>query len=335
MNPRKARSTAIPFLTMIVLFVLQTPAVWGAGPRSEAGPAYPVYSIPAKVLEKPFRFAGELIPLDRKDVRDRIRFHLNFLLLDARSVLTDWLMTKGRRAWIFDEIFAKQGIPQDFVLLAPVLSGLKARNSSRTPGVGPWALDRLCRPSEGVPMSRDSWHDDRRDLNLSTRCFAARLKGLRKQLPGAGWLMATAAYVSSAKEILQRIRSWNTQGFWDLQIPKEAEDLICRWIALGIIDSNRKAFGLSFKEKPPLTYDHVSDLVLTKDLPVAEIARATGSTSRRILELNPKIKVSSGKFPARIKGRRLIHNLAAPKGKGWKLVKNLEKRGYLATRKGR
>jgi hypothetical protein len=74
----------------------------------------------------------------------------------------------------------------------------------------------------------------------------------------------------------------------------------------------------------------VTGLVLTKDLPIAEIARMTGVPSREILELNPRINPSTGLFPAEVSGKRQPQSIAAPRGKGWVLVNHLKKAGYLA-----
>lgn len=300
-----------------------------AGPRKEASSNCARYSLPADVLAKPVRFAGEAIPLKRRDVRSRIRYQLNFLMLDARSVLTAWLIERSRYAWIFEEVFAAEGIPREFVLLAPVLSSLSTRSSPRLAGVGWWAIEKPCASAEGLSMSRDSWHDDRLDLDLSTRCFAARLKGIRKRLGTKSWITAAAAYVSSEKKVKDAGKNWKTYMYWDLPLPENAEELIVRWIALGIIDSNRKAFGLNLDGSAPLTYDQVTGLALAKDLPIAEISRITGAPSRRILQLNPKIRASRGLFPAKVHGRRVAHTLAAPKGKGVELVNKLKQKGYL------
>lgn len=304
------------------------PAVQAEGQRPETSEECVRYPLPDQVLRHPMTFAGEVVPLQRPDVRARIRFQINFLLFDARSVVTEWLTERGRYAWIFEEVFAKEGIPADFVLLSPVLSGLP-KNGTRAPGIGPWMLEKPCIAADGLTMSDDTWHDDRLDLDLSTRCFASRLKAARKEV-GGSWLMAAAAYMTTQKTIQDLKERWNTGSFWDLPPIDGAEDLIVRWIALGIINAHRDLYGLTFKAQPPLTFDQITDLVLTKDLTVAELARLTEVPSREILELNPKIRVSVAAFPANANGKPLVHSIAAPKGKGWVLVEKLKNAGYLA-----
>ena len=227
---------------------------------------------------------------------------------------TDWLSEKSRYAWMFDEVLRKAGVPNEFVLFAPVLSALTLKATSRSPVAGWWALEKPCAASEGVELLEDAWHDDRMDLELSTRRFATRLKDARKELGGASWLMTAAAYVTSTKTILDLRQRWNADQFWDMPLPQNAEDLVVRWIALWIINNHRDVYGLKFKDAPPFTFDQVTGLVLNKDLSVAEIAHMTGVSAVEILELNPRIKASAPVLPATAGGKQLVAHDCCPQG---------------------
>jgi len=299
------------------------------GPKKQGEAADPRYSLPESVLNKPFRFAQELIPLDRPEVRCRIRSELNLLLIDARAVLTVWLTEESRRAWILDEVFQKEGIPNEFVLLAPIVSRMKRPGWKGSDG-GIWALEKPCSSEQGVAMSSDDWHDDKMDSELCTKCFATQIKELRKELGDRGWLLTVAAYLSSKQTVKELKQKWNAESFWDLPPVDNAETLIPRWIALGIINSHRAAYGLKLKAPEPLVFDQVTGVVLAKDLPVAEVARMTGVPPRVILELNPKIKPSTGMFGAKAGGKPYVHNIATPRGKGQALMEQLKKDGFLA-----
>ena len=67
---------------------------------------------------------------------------------------------------------------------------------------------------------------------------------------------------------------------------------------LSVKDSIAKYYYLAFNSvtynpsNGQFTFDQVTGLQLTKDLPIAEIARMTGVPPREILRLNPKIKPS-------------------------------------------
>jgi membrane-bound lytic murein transglycosylase D len=307
---------------------------YAAGPTKQTGMSSPRYSLPASLSGNSFRFADEIIPLRRPDVRSRIQFQVNFLLLDARSVVTLWLSEESRQAWILEEVFEKERIPREFVWLAPIMARMKRSGDSRHKG-GLWALKEPCPKVSVLGMYSGKSYDDRLDVELATKCFAVQLKKIRKNLGTRSWLMAAAAYMTSEKTIDGLMKQWNTKSFWNIPFDDNPELLIPRWIALAIIGSHGKTYGLNFKRPPPMTFDQVTGLVLTKDLPVAEIARMTGVPPRVILQLNPKISPSAGLFPAKVKGKRHAHTIAAPRGKGWILVKKLKKGGFLVPTKKR
>lgn len=330
-QPAQGKPLLRTIAIMLVLAIFGTlPLATAAGPKKQSPDKCSRFSLPAPMLKKPFYFAGELIPIQRPDVQKRILTQINFLLLDARSVLTEWLTDKARYSWLFTDTFDKEGIPEDFALLGPILAGSSLKSSVRSSGAGWWALEKPCSSAEGVEMGDDSWHDDRMDLERSTKCFAARLKKIRADLGDSSWMMVAAAYVTSVKTIQEHVHRWNSDHYWDLPLPDNAEDLIPRWIALGIINSEREAFGLRFKDPAPVTFDQVNNLVLAKDLSIADIARLTGVSPKEILELNPKIKPSSPVFPAAVNGKGPIHSIAAPKGKGALLLKGLKAEGYVS-----
>ncbi len=306
--------------------------VSAAGPRSEGSAKCVLYKIPSDLTKKGFVFAEERIPAHRADVRDRIEFQINFLLLDARSVVTDWLQRLPRYSWIFSEVFKGEKTPEEFIYLAPIITGLDPRRSPPDDGVGIWNLKGLCsKKKDGVELTKSKWHDDRQDLELSTRCFASRIKALKSTL--GSWQLAAAAYISSESDIKDLMKNWKAESIWDVPLPDETEELLCRWIALVIISGRSEEFGLKYKPFEPLSYDEVSGLKLKKDLPVSEISLALGVSPLYVMDLNPKIKVAEGKLPAKNKRGIIEHKLATPKGRGWKLVKYLKRNGYLAKKK--
>lgn len=325
-------SYKIYIVSVLVSFMaLALSPTMAEGPRRN-GPTCMRYSLPATVLKQSYIFAGENIPLNREDVRIRIRNTMNFLLMDARSVLTSWIIKGGSREWLFEEILSKEGVPNDFVWFAPVVSGNGKGSHSRFPGVGWWVIETPCSSREGIALSKDSWHDDRLDLELSTKCFATRIKAIRKELGTDSWLMAAAAYVTSTKLISDYMERWKTKSFWDMPLPETAEEVILRWIAVGIIKSNAEALGLIIRQPQSFTYDSVTGIVLQKDLPISKMAEFIHTPARLVLALNPKIKSSYGKIPAKTNGKRLKHSLNTPRGKGWNLVNQLKKNGYLKTK---
>ncbi len=262
------------------------------GPLSQQSISSARFGLPADIVQE-YRFLGEKFPIGRPDIKARIISQINFLLYDARSVMTEWVLEKSRFNWIYRETFSKAGIPEDFIWLAPVLAG--ATKGSRPQGIGVWMLDKPCSPAEGVEMRENSFMDDRLDVQLSTRCFAQRLSEIHKDY-SLDWPMAIVAYLGSPKAVKELIEKYGTSNPWDIPLPDHIEDLLDRWIALKIIYTHRAFYGLHFTDPAPVIFDQLSDVKLNKDLPVAEIARLLGVSPRLVLELNPQIKVNPGVF---------------------------------------
>lgn len=283
------------------------------------------FSLPPDITSG-YTFLGQKLAIERPDIRSRVVSQINFLLYDARSVLTEWLLEKSRLNWIYRETFSKAGIPEDFVWLAPVLAG--ATRGTRPQGVGVWMLDKPCSSGEGLEMRENSFLDERLDIQLSTRCFALRMAAIHKEY-GLNWFMTTVAYLVSPKNVQELVEKYGTSNPWDIPLPDYLEDLLDRWIALKIIYTHRQFYGLNFKDPPPFIFDQLSDVKLSRDLPVAEIARILDVSPRLILEVNPKIKVNPAVFPAKVDGKQLIHTLAAPSGRGVELLKKLQESGYI------
>ncbi|MGC8657544.1 MAG: hypothetical protein ACP5U1_00560 [Desulfomonilaceae bacterium] len=316
-------------IAILLVFVAESGVQSSPGPRqTPATTVCPSFSIPSSILASGFELGGEKIPITRPDVRARIEFQINFLLFDARSVLAEWLKERRRYSWIFEEIFSKQGVPQDFTWLAPVLPGVSRSLNSHPVPAGVWALDRPCSSDEGLEMHDDTWRDDRLDIHLATNCFAHRIKNLKQEL-GTGWLMASVGYVLSSKTAKDLSGKWDSSNVWDIPLPTAVEDMLSRWAALKIIGMNRSFFGLKFSDPPAMTYDNITSIQLAKDLSVGEVAKFVKVSPRLILELNPKIKPNSGIFPAKTNGRQIIHSIAVPSGSGHVLLEKLRESGYL------
>lgn len=314
-------------LTFLVTFL--TDPYCGAAAESKHKSQVSIrYSLPAEILEKPYLFAGERIPLDRSDVRYRITAQVNFLLLDARSVLIEWLIQHDTRGWLLRELLGKAGVPNEFVLFAPVLPAMTKINQ-KVSYSGVWFLDRPCNKQEGVEMEDDAWRDDRMDLQLATRCFASRIKSFRSQIKGESWLLAAAAYVSTLTTIQDAQLKWDSTSFWDIPLSMTTEQIINRWIALNIINAHRRFYGIQIPAQDPLVFEQLVGIKLTRDLSIAQISQLLGLPAREVLVINPKIKPTNPIFVAKVGNRIVTHTIQVPKGKGAFLMEKLRSAGYL------
>jgi hypothetical protein len=141
--------------------------------------------------------------------------------------------------------------------------------------------------------------------------------------------MAAAAYVTSHNTVSDAQGNWDANSFWDVPLPSNIEQLICRWIAFTIIQSHQRFYHINIPRQTPLVFDKVMGLELSRDLSVAELAVMLGIPAREVLRLNPKLKSAVGVFPSLSSAVRLVHNINVPRGKGALLIEKLEASGHV------
>lgn len=299
--------------------------------------------VPPEVLEKGLVFCGEKVPLERTDVRRRIEYQIAYLLADFRDTTGIWLKRKDRYGEATKQILEKEGVPGEFALLPALESGYSHKVVSPSMAGGWW---QFVRPTAVQSLSRDrhldwslqvdSWKDERRDLALSTRSAARYLKWMRSKLgdgsgPGS-WLTAAAAYNAGFSEVKYRTGAYGTTSCWDMKLPAETEDYIPRWIALSLVDGNRRLYGIELPSVSPICFDTLEGVQLARDLPLSQLAVLTESSVRFIREINAAVEKRETCFRAFRNSTPLTHTLHVPKGWREQTLKMLKSKMYLRDR---
>ncbi len=305
------------------------------------------YGLPPSVEKKTFVFAGQVVPFARHDVRDRIIREINYLLLDRRSRVLLWLKRADELRPTIAPILKKYDLPPEFIYLAAIESNYSGRALSTAGAFGYWQFIKST--AQKGPSGADQydwkmrmthWKDDRADLIQSTHSAARylawmnRIKkitlddGVEKQ--GFGdWFLAAAAYNAGPARVLQRMNAFRTTSYWDTPLPKETEQYVPRWIAIGLISHHREFYGVPPAQNRPLSFDTLNKVVLMKDLPMADMAKMLRVSPRTIWELNSSIPFEKAVFPARHAGSRLAHTIHVPKGSTKQFLAQLTAHGYI------
>lgn len=288
------------------------------------------YILPPDMAGEGFNFAGVPIPLARRDVAARITDQLNFLLMDRRASLMDWFDRLAAFGPTIRAGLAEEKVPADLIYLAILLGDLSPRARTRAGGVGWWALG----PPKGksnpaaVPWVATGDWDDRRDPVISTKLASSILKGILQRNPKNDWLTVIASFADGADKIDAIMDKAAGYSFWDVVTPPYSETLIPRLAALKLIDRHRSYYGVDVPPHPPLSFDSLAHLKLSKDLPLHVVARWCGIPPRTMWELNPGVDPGNGILPkADRKSSGLT--LRVPAGKGPKVTALLQKEGYV------
>ncbi len=302
----------------------------GSSPAGSYSRAH--YIFPPQVKEKGFKFAGVPIPLDRREVAERVVDQINYLLMDRRAGMMQMFDRMAVYGPMMKKILLDDKVPPDLIYLSALLSNLFPNATTRSGGVGWWALGSLKQKSgssAGQWIVTNDW-DDRRDPVLSTRIASTIMQGLRKRNRHTDWLLAIAAFVDGADAIDAVADKARGFAYWDMVMPPYSDVLIPRLIALKLIDTHRKFYGVDVPPLHPLQYDFLDRLKLVKDLPLHVAAKWCGTNPRSIWELNPGVDPSSGVLPKADKRSPSGFPLRVPKGKGTTVRRMLTRNGYLS-----
>ena len=204
------------------------------------------------------------------------------------------------RSWIQPEL-ARHGVPEDFLYLAVIESGVNPAAHSRMGAVGPWQFVRLTAREQGL---RVSWSvDERRDPVASTGAAAAYLARLRWAF--GSWALAAAAYNAGPRRVGRALRRCGCDTFWELAetrlLAGETRDFVPKLIAAARIGSDPVGHGMGFfAAAAPLAYREVTVEPTSR---LEAVARAAGTSLERIRELNPHLvrDLTSARVPSRVR----------------------------------
>ncbi len=304
------------------------------------------YGLPPQLEKQGLTFAGERIPLDRKDVHGRIVKEINYLLLDRRSRALVWLSRADSFAPVILPVLRKYELPPETMFLAAIESSFNPRALSSAGAYGYWQFIRAtaARGPAGCDeydwkMEMLTWRDDRADLVKSTHSAARYLAWMdrRMQVKVNGrpdregfrnLLFSAAAYNAGPKRVTERLSLFGGDSYWDVALPAETERYVPRWIAISIISTHRAFYGMQIPRRHPVSFETLTKVRLKKDLSFAAMAGFLNITPRAVWELNSCISAEKAVFPARSGLRALSHTINVPAGARKKFLTQLKGHGY-------
>ena len=224
----------------------------------------------------------------RSDINPRIQEHIEWI-----EQHPEYLSIISKRAepylYVVVSEVQKQGLPIEIALLPIVESDYYPFSYSHGTAVGLWQFI----PSTGkmYGLEENWWHEDRRDILVSTRAAVKYLKDLNEMFNG-DWLMAIAAYNSGPGRVQKAINANIELGlktdFWSINLPKETEKYVPKLLALGevIKDPERYNQKLFVIENKPF----LKAIELNSQFDLALISQWTGLTIDQIYTFNPGLK---------------------------------------------
>ncbi|HBT10364.1 MAG TPA: murein transglycosylase [Leeuwenhoekiella sp.] len=201
---------------------------------------YNVYAIP---LPETLDFAGEPVPLDNPDIRERLDREL---LVNTYWQSNGLLLIKRAAKYfpIIEPILEEEGLPDDFKYLAVIESGLtQAVSPARATGF--WQILRSTGSELGLEVNDNV--DERYNIELSTRAACKYLKKSKENL--GSWTLAAAGYNAGNAGMSRRLDQQNVNGYYDLLLGEETGRYVFRILALKQILADPERYGFNFKKE--------------------------------------------------------------------------------------
>ncbi|MBN4074986.1 MAG: lytic transglycosylase [SAR86 cluster bacterium] len=221
-----------------------------------------------------------------------VELEINDYLQNRRNLLKIWI--ERGRIWfpMVETIFAEEGIPDELKYLALGESSLNPTARSYVGAAGMWQFMPATARSEGLRV--DSWIDERRDPELSTRAAAKHLKTLYESYSG-NWHLALAGYNCSYRCITRAVNRAggsinNPPSFWEIYpyLPQQTRNFIPKFIAAALLVSDPERYGIQVDD---LGQEYTYDIVLINGmLSLESAAELAGVDVATIRSLNPSVR---------------------------------------------
>lgn len=173
---------------------------------------------------------------------------INDYLQNRRSMLRMWISRSQTYFPMIEKIFAQEEVPDELKYIALGESSLNPTIRSTAGAVGMWQFMSATARSEGLRV--DSWVDERRDPEKSTRAAARHLKALNESYSGS-WHLSLAGYNCSYRCITRAVEQAggslvDPPSYWDIypNLPRETREFVPRYIAAALIVSNPSMYGI-------------------------------------------------------------------------------------------
>ncbi|MCF6280569.1 MAG: lytic transglycosylase domain-containing protein [Flavobacteriaceae bacterium] len=243
------------------------------------------YEIKALKIPDGINFAGEHVPVEQNDVKERLDREL---LVNTYWQSNGLLMFKRANKYfpIIEPILAKNGIPDDFKYLAVIESGLQ-NVTSPARATGFWQILKGTGKEYGLEINTNV--DERYHLEKATQVACDYFKKSKKRL--GTWTLAAAAYNAGNYGISKRLKAQKVDNYYDLLLGQETSRYILRIVATKEIMKHPKKYGFVFDQEDLYNLEATAtvevDTVITN---IAAFAQKFGTNYKTLKIHNPWLR---------------------------------------------
>lgn len=250
----------------------------------------------APALPQQLSFAGEAVPLDRWEVKERLDRELLINVYNQANIL--YLLKLSHRYFpVISERLAANNVPDDFKYLCIAESNLQGGAVSRAGAVGYWQF--MTGTAPGYGLEANALVDERRDIVRSTDAACKYLKQAYGKF--GTWTAAAASYNCGQGGYNGQATFQRTKNYYDLQLPEETNRYIFRILAFKHILENAASLGFQMAEDEKYNAIPARTVTVTSSIAnLADFALVQGTTYKMLRVMNPwligrSLRVSAGK----------------------------------------
>jgi membrane-bound lytic murein transglycosylase D len=254
-----------------------------------------LYEIKALKIPSNLNFAGERVPTEKNDIKERMDREL---LVNTYWQSNGLLMFKRANKYfpIIESILEANGIPDDFKYLAVIESGLQNVTSPAN-AKGIWQIMKATGKENGLEINDNV--DERYHIEKATQVACDYLKKAKNRL--GTWTLAAAAYNGGNYGMAKRLETQKVDNYYDLLLGQETSRYVLRIVAVKEIMSNSEKYGFVYNDDDLYTMNPTNivevDSVITN---IASFAQKFGTNYKELKIHNPwlrenKLNNASGK----------------------------------------
>ena len=280
----KLAQRILSLLSISIITVIFYNAILKTAPNPELQ-THKGYKIKALKLPKGLNLAGERVPVEINDVKERMEREL--------LVNTYWqsngilLLKRANRYFpILEPLLAKYNLPDDFKFLALAESGFTDETSSAG-AAGIWHFMRTTGKEYGLEINENV--DERYNIEKSTKVAAEYLIKAKEKL--GSWTLAAAAYNAGNRGVYRRLEAQEVGNYYDVKLPDETERYIFRILALKEIMTNPKKYGFIFDKEDLYTVKETRSVKVDTTISnLTQFAKEFGMNYKELKIHNPWLR---------------------------------------------
>ncbi len=231
-------------------------------------------------------FAGEVVPVNRFDVRESLDREL---LVNSyfHSQTLRMIKLAPRYFSIIEPILEKKGVPDDFKYLAVAESSLNPRAVSSARAVGIWQFLAATAQEHGLEINSEV--DERYHLEKSTHAACDYL--LRSYKKYGNWSMVAAAYNGGMAGVERQMSRQKNNVYYDILFGEETGRYVYRIIALKLIMENPRGYNFQVEENDKYPVVNTRDVEVTGKIDnLADFAIEQNISYKLLKDFNPWLR---------------------------------------------